>query len=119
MKYYKLTYCGKATSITIHGAHFRKGRDIYMTREEMPFAPEDAKTYDLSVEEVEADERPENTTQNLDDAATGTIGVVWDGMSQRKTNDWGTFVKGVPRFDVPTDAVRHLAGKPGWARVER
>ncbi len=119
MKFYKLTYCGKATSITIHGSHFRKGRDIYMARDEMPFAPEDAGMYDLSVEEVEADERPANTTVDLDGAAAGTIGILWDGMSQRKTNDWGTFTKGVPRYDVPMDAIKYLAGKPGWRRTEK
>lgn len=119
MKFYKLTYRGKATSITIHGQHFRKGRNIYMSRDEMGFAPGDAGKYDIGVEKIEADERPESQTESLGDAATGTVGVVWNGMSQRKTNDWGTFLRGVPRYDVPTDAIKLLEGKSGWSRVEK
>ncbi len=117
MKFYKLSYVGKATSITIGGQHFRKGRYIHLTREEMRFVPEAAAGYDMEAVEIEADERPANPSEDLDAAAAGTVGIVWDGMSQRKTNDWGTFLKGVPRYDVPVDAVKYLEGKSGWSRV--
>ena len=120
MQWHKFTFTGPQTSMTVAGIHFRRSKPVYLMDEEMPLPMQTMLgPLGLKHEAVEADERPVSITENLEDAVDGSVGLVWEGMSPRKSTDYGTFHRGVPRFDVSAEAVRTIGSKSGWRRVER
>jgi len=117
MKFNKLTFQGPQTSMSIAGKHFRKDVPTYLLDSELPFSLAELKGLRIRCDVVETqdDTRPASAGST----SVGSVGMVWQGMSPKKITDWGTFVRGVPRFDIPAEAVVRLSGRSSWEKVSR
>ena len=118
MKFNKLTFQGPQTSMSIAGKHFRKDVPTYLLDSELPFSLAELKGLRIRCDVVET----QDDTRPMSQATvtgSGSVGMVWQGMSPKKATDWGTFVKGVPCFGLPAEAISYLAGQPGWKKVSR
>ena len=109
MKKYKCRVKGPQTSITVHGVHFRSDQFRVLQKDELPLSMSELRALGISVEEIVAD-RPETP-------AAVRAGVVWEGMSPKKTNDYGSFVRGAPRYDLTPEEIDACAKLPGFRRV--
>lgn len=117
MKYHKLTFGGPQTSMSIAGRHFPKGQPVYMEDHELPFSVYKLRSLGIKCEIVDADEKPAAPVVSA--GVGGAVGMVWQGQSPRKATDWGSFAKGVARFDLPAAAIAYLSTQSGWKRVSR
>jgi len=115
-KYNKLTFQGPQTSMSIAGRHFPKGQPQYLVDSELPFPISQLRSLGIRCDVVESEERPVSVSNVV---AGGSAGMLWKGTAQRKATDWGTFVKGQPRFDIPVAAIAYLSTQPGWEKVGR
>jgi len=113
-KFNKCTFQGPQTSKTIHGVHFRSGASVYLTDVELPMSASVLRKENITVEEVELDERPVPEAE----VAKSGVGIMWVGKAPLKLTDYGNFKRNEPRHDISLEGVEHLLKKPNFRKVE-
>lgn len=82
----------------------------YVEEELLPLTYYKLKKLDnLEVNKVELEAKPsDKEAKAIGAKKAGKIGIVWYGASPKKVNEYGTFVRGEPNFDLTEDQVKKL-----------
>lgn len=111
-------YSGPATSYNFYGRVLNPNQPIYLEDAELPDTIQNIEKLGIKCSKVEFDKKPnEAELQILQNRASNNFGIVWIGTSPRRTNEFGTFVRNEPRFDLTLEQVATLKDMPGFKVV--
>ncbi len=120
MKYYEVTYTGPAKSKFNFGGHsLDPFIPQYFLVGELPYKIKDIKGMSfIQISEVEVNSKPSEKDAKIAGAKiAGTKGIMWTGSSPRRVNEYGSFIRDEPRFDLTPEAFNALSKLGGFKVV--
>lgn len=117
MKFYEVIYTGPANSKFNFGGHALNPKEPkYFLPEEMPFTDKQLdKMPEVTYSLVELAVKPDDKDAKAAAARLrGSKGIMWVGMSSKRVNEFGTFIRDEPRFDIRPEDVDALRVLPGF-----
>lgn len=111
MQFYEIVYKGKSGSkVNLGQFTLEPESPLYLEKTELPVPLNDLKKLpEIQVSLVELAAKPSTVEIKIIAAkAKGLKGIVWVGASPKRVNEFGTFVKDIPNFDVSPEAVEKL-----------
>jgi hypothetical protein len=119
-KLYEINYTYKGTEkkrYSLGNHSIKPNIPYFLYEEELPLPLRDIrKLKDLVIQEAKFVEKP---NQKLVEAKVrGSKGIVWDGNSSVRTNNYGKFKRGEVNYSLSGDVVAYLATLPGFKVVE-
>ena len=113
---YKLTYTGQADHLQIGLVICKKNKPVFIDDDSLPLRAHELKQLkDLKVEKGKFDDVSSKVLIQMNDAAKQivgnakpTIGVMWKGNTLTIKNEFGLFIKNVPRTDLTQEQIELL-----------
>lgn len=118
LKFYEVTYKGNANTRFNFGGHsLDPNSPMYFTSDEMPIKGKELKKLAdfIDVNEVNLASKP--SPKELEAKAAklqSKFGIIWTGASPKRTNEFGSFKRNEPRYDLTTEAVNILVKRQGF-----
>jgi hypothetical protein len=119
--YIEVTYIGPEKSTYNFGGHsLRPFEPKYFQEDTLPVEYDKAiKLLNITINKVKMEKLPDDAELKLIAAKkAGKKGIMWVGASPRRTNDHGTFIKGEPYFDLPSESINYLKTLAGFKVIE-
>lgn len=117
---FELTFTGAKNSImNIGHISLNSYEPQYFEEHELPISLYKLKKLaDLNIAKVERETKPSLIESKMAGAAlAGKVGVMWVGASPKRVNDYGTFVKNVPNYDLDEETTKKVLKLSGFKKV--